>query len=525
MLRAISSTFIALTCFVFSTLSQDSTLSDSIVRFSELSYSSTFERDNTRSHFHETTTNYLPFFLGVDADITTQQYELNQTKVKGKIAQIKKSGIQKKPDAKKIKLIYKSIHDDFFTKYELQNQFGEVFTTGQFNCVSATAIFGMVFEELGIPYSIKETPTHVYLVAYPKSSRIMVETTAPQKGYYQFDQAFKVSYISYLRDNKLISEEEFSNKSSDQLFDENYFSETDITMRQLVGIQYMNDAVYKIEDEKYKEAHSQLEKAYMYYPSEKAAYLLVFCLSYIIESEDYSKLENLEYLVKGSRLKHYGITNEHITSEFLRITDIHLIQKNDVDYYDQIYQYLIENLDDDSLTNEISYIYHYERGRISYNKGLIKYAIEHASEAYSLKPTNADIEALLVACIGQGLKRMGNMEAIRDSLVRYEAQHPNLKENGNFTSMIINVTLTLSAQNFQRDRRTNGLKYLEQFERRFDNNEDLLIDRNIIAGAYSEAAASYFRIGGYSKAKSLLKKGLIYAPDNYELTRRLQMIK
>lgn len=60
-----------------------------------------------------------------------------------------------------------------------------------------------MFDELGIPYSIKETPTHVYLIADPNGEQILIETTDPVKGFAEFSNGFKQNFISTLLAQKL----------------------------------------------------------------------------------------------------------------------------------------------------------------------------------------------------------------------------------------------------------------------------------------------------------------------------------
>jgi hypothetical protein len=79
----------------------------------------------------------------------------------------------------KMKLLFKEVHGYFFVKYDEEAFFSQIFDNGNYNCVTASMLYSIIFDHNKIPFEIKETPTHVYLVAFPGSENIMVETTNP----------------------------------------------------------------------------------------------------------------------------------------------------------------------------------------------------------------------------------------------------------------------------------------------------------------------------------------------------------
>jgi hypothetical protein len=139
--------------------------------------------------------------------------------------------------------------------------FSSVFKTREYHCVSSSMLYALIFNALEIPYEIRLVPNHVYLVAYPKTQFITVETTDPLHGAIVFDAVFKARFVEYLRDAKLVSKEEFYSKSTDALFEE-YFNRTDtITIEALASIQYRNKMIEEFGKNKYKNACLLQEKA------------------------------------------------------------------------------------------------------------------------------------------------------------------------------------------------------------------------------------------------------------------------
>src|SRR6185369_10374813 len=108
----------------------------------------------------------------------------------------------------------------------------------------ATALYAIIFSRLKLPYQIKETPTHVYIEAYPGSEKILVETTSPDNGFYQFSDEFALSFVKGLYKRKMISKEEMDTASTTSLFNKYYFSSEDIKLTELAGLQYSNYGIF-----------------------------------------------------------------------------------------------------------------------------------------------------------------------------------------------------------------------------------------------------------------------------------------
>ena len=81
------------------------------------------------------------------------------------------------------KNLYKAIYDEYLMSYKENVTFTDVITTGDYNCVTATALLALAFEHYNIEYQIILIPTHVYIVAFPKTDNIIIESTAPSLGF------------------------------------------------------------------------------------------------------------------------------------------------------------------------------------------------------------------------------------------------------------------------------------------------------------------------------------------------------
>jgi tetratricopeptide (TPR) repeat protein len=509
--------------FVFLALPGWSTTIDSLVRWNEINFSSTFERTVLTSSLKKSEKDYLKLFL---ANSLTGEAEMKlfEQKINETIREIESSGALKKKNDKKVKQIYNMVHDRFLIKYQLENRFYEIIKTGDYNCVTATALYAIIFEKLSIPYTIKEEPTHVYLVAYPNTENILVETTTPFSGLLAFDASFKANYVNTLRNQKIIGGTE-SLGSVDELFNKYYFGKENITLSQLVGIHYMNDGLFKRDHDDLAGAYEQLKKAYLYYPNTRSQYLLMVFTAAQLENSDLDPLKRAALIGQISRFKSGGITTEMVKGEFHLISQTVLSKNNDKEMYRKCYEETLKYITDPEVANEISYIYNYESGRVFYNQGNYTRAKPFFSNALSLQPNNVDLGGVFVGCLAQTFRNERNNSAIVDSLEFYKRKFKSLEQNNNFNSIMALAYIIECGNSYQKGNATKGEKYRLLFEGMYDSAMDItILSPHDVGNAYSNASVYYFKKGQRDKAKQLLDKGLKIVPDNYELKTRKQMI-
>lgn len=492
-----------------------------LVESSELSFNSELEEATIERYIvSKESIDYLSLFLAIDPGQDAEDLAKAKQDYQKVLNELNNTKTLKKRPEKKVKAIYEKIHDAFFDQYLEQNLFSEIFINGKYNCVSATALYGIYFDALNIPFSVKEKPTHVYIVTYPNAEQILVESTDPLGGYVRFSENNKEALVERLARAKMISSNEMKSMSTDQLFSKYYLSDESIDLQSLIGLQYLNDAIYKMNETQVEKAFEQAQKAWFFYPSVRTENLLLAtCLEYLI-NQDYSDAEAINYLIQLTRFTE--LDQDFIVSEYSRMLSILLIEKNNTSLLESNYNHLVKNIHDDKLKNDLSYLYNYERGRALYNQAKYTDALPYFEQAYSIKPNNLDISTVLINSIGKTLISVSNTEAIQE-LERYNKEFPQLADNNFFLSMLANGYLLQFGQAFELNKEKEGLTYKALFEKYYD--PELAIDQNNLGRAYSLSAVYYFRKGYTKKAKQLLNEGLNMSPHNHELNSRKRMIK
>jgi hypothetical protein len=495
-----------------------------LVKYPEISFNSEFEKKVLDDHFLNKKTDYFRLLIANGSLLNENAVEKSYLRFTEYVNGFKNEKFVSKKADKKIKSVYDGIHSTFLSKYELRNRFENIFYDGGFNCVSASALYALAFHDLNIPFSIKEQPTHVYIIAYPSAERIMVETTTPLTGYFKMNEQFKDNYVRMLKDQKIISAKEYATTDRAILFDKYYFqNEGDITLRQLVGLQYANDGIFLIEAKEYLDAFYELEKAYLFYPSDRIGYLLMLAAAQALDAR--TNRDTLHAVLAGklARYKRYGVTEGAVKGELYQSMNYWLSEKADKEAMKSYFNAMDAMIDDKALKDELSFEFNYECGRLDYNKAKYKDALPHLEKCLTLKPNHAELTIMLVRTIHEAYETTPRKEVLK-IVERYAAQFPSLSLDNKFNLYLCNLYLLESANSFKNNDPVNGEFYQSSFEKYLGEHKDLVPHADALGEAYSSAAVYYFRKGQSSKARAAINEGLKISPENYQLKMSQRML-
>ena len=487
-------------------------------------YASDFEKQVFNDLFFNKKTDLFGLFIANGALLSENSIAEKKSHFLQQLETLNTDKIVSRKNEKKIRYIYDYIHETFLTKYEINNRFEDIFANGFYNCVSASALYALVFSELNIPFVIKEKPTHVYLIAYPDAEKITVESTNPIGGSYVPEPQFKQTFVKVLKDQKLISAQEYASGNIDELFDEHYYgSDLNISLLQLAGIQYLNAGLYLIDEKNFSRATDELEKAYLLYPSERIGYLLMMATHKSFLENERKDTAHAQLLSKLARFNKYGITNDMILGEFSLVIQNLLFdkaQKADLQVY---YENLLQLTPGDDQKHELTFLYNFENGRYHYNQGHFNASLPHFEECIKIKPTHQETQQILISALSKSFENTPNDERI-NGLEDFSVRYPALLENNIFRQMLGTAYLIETMASFESAKPADGERYKAAFEAFRLKNKEVIYNAHLVGSAYSAAAVYYFRKGQTSRARSILALGLEISPDNYELLRRQRMI-
>lgn len=485
-----------------------------------LYFHSDFEKKQFTGFAESRKMDRIAMLLAVDSLSSDPSYTDLSASVNDLIQNLEKKLGNERSMAKKVKHIFRQVHENYFSRYELGAPFHRIFRGSVFNCVSGSALYALVFEHFKIPYVIKETPTHVYIVVDPDKENILVESTDPAAGYMNPDEKFKRNYIDHLIKMKLITAQDLEIEGLSSLFNRTFFDKDNITIDQLIGLQYYNFGVEQLNRKNYLSAHRFFEKANFIYPSVRIAYFSTISLAATLDNADYSKLSQVDAYVKL-----YNISNDYkeegFLNDFERMTQMYLIEKNNASYYEEIYQKIKTGISDTSFVRSIDLVYHTEKGRAAYLAGNYKKAMEYLEKALIQNPQHLEVRMRYLHCVTESARNSDLNKSLK--IVEEQcAKFPFLLEYQEIMKIYSLCYLVLSASEFEIDNRQKGMDLLKKFET-FKADREFQPVEEAIAAAYGSAWASYARIGKRDQARAFLLKGLEYAPGNKELSRQLRI--
>ena len=234
---------------------------DSLVVFSDLWFHSDFEKEAFTKYINQHKDTFM-LFMANDENMTKIQAEDYYQSFQSFFEIIKKKKLGKSKNKKDIAKIFTLVHEHFLHKYEDIEHFSDIFTKGSYNCVSASILYALIFNQLQIPYKILQTPNHVYLVVQPGNESMIIETTNPNIKQEYFTQEYKKEYLQKLKSAKMVTENESLSKSIDEIFQEKYYKGRESEFNNLFGFEYMNKALSCLDSDIKNRTYEMFQKAY-----------------------------------------------------------------------------------------------------------------------------------------------------------------------------------------------------------------------------------------------------------------------
>jgi hypothetical protein len=144
--------------------------------------------------------------------------------------------------------------------------FNQTLEDGVYDCVTGSAVLGILLDRYSIPYQIVETASHVFVLGDFAGLPFIFEITLPEDGFILGEEnvtAFLSNFDVSVSTDEGIHPLEVGNISTDS----SYRILGMIGLRELAGLQYYNEAVRHFLDNEYPQAYIHLIKAEALYPS------------------------------------------------------------------------------------------------------------------------------------------------------------------------------------------------------------------------------------------------------------------
>lgn len=465
--------------------------------------------------------NYIPLLFSIDSSFNKKEVLEKKKQIDSFIETLQKKTVRYSPK-KKVKYIFNKTHDVFFNKYELESIFSDVFKTKTYNCVSGSALYAYILEMLEVPFQVKETPTHVFLVAYPSTYNIYLETTVPGKGgsYVPSETIIKRS-VDELISLKLITSEYLTSVGYNKAYNEYFYGDGNIKMTELIGIQYYNKAIFEFNNKDYQLAYSYIKKSKNFYKNEKVNLFEKALLAAVIDEVDFKNINNFNWFIRYiSDIEE--IDENHIKYKFFQIIDE--VSWTDIEY--SIIENKINSIEDEKVLNLLLETYYSYRAE-KYSKLLLpKKVLEYAIKVYEINNKDLNAKNYIVET---KINALANKNVNKSRLVELEEivdDYPFVPDFGIYNRYRIYLYSLLTSISFHKNESTKGFLYVKELERLIEDQQDKInFNHGAVGEAYGALGAYYYRKHKEEKAIEYLKRGLNFSPENENIERKLRLIK
>jgi hypothetical protein len=495
---------------------------DSIIFVSE------FEKNLFRTTINDSINNTDIFFEGlfaIDSIYDQKKVNDNKKKLNAFYTTLNSKKISRYNNRKKVKYLFNKVHDYFLRRYKDVSNFSQIFQDGVYNCVSATALYSQVFDKYNIPYNIKETPTHVFLIAFPKTHNIYVETTVPGKsGYYSPSENEIKTVVDQLIKNKLLTKEEVNSIGYNKSYFNYFFDKDFISKKNLIGLQYYNEAISFLINQEYVKAYKSLLKSEIFYDSKRIKFLKISLASMILSKSEFNTIESINNLISLINNLEYKIDYTKNDLNYY-ISNISLTNKDNIEFlvnssllYDKI-----KNVDVRNIFKENIYLLIIE-GQIKSRKNL-KEIVPFAREVYKINPKNSNLIYSFSWSVLNSFKYSTPNKNTLDKINVYANEFPFIKDDNSYKNFVLISYAYLTQKNYRNNKIKIGKQYFNKVKEIINNNtEDINYNQEAIGTAYWSVGAYYYKKNKLKLAKKVLEEGKKIAPDHENLNRVLKYV-
>lgn len=482
------------------------TPTDSLIRFSDLVFSSDFEK-NAFTNLQKG--NDFALCLSTNKEMS----EAKAAILKKKYDDILKQLINEKLSEKNIRQKFKKTHKILFNmspmRYYKSAEFSEILDNGDFNYLTASVLYSLTLKDLHIPTYFLFRLDKTDIIVNPDDKQEILETLnrTDENGY--FNSSNKKSFIVNILDKNIQIGSEFQYNSTKQNSKIKFNDSETLKNNKLPALLYFYKSLYKLENNQKEEAYSLIRKACYLFPQEPIVTTMYAMLGDKLNNCKFDKVEDVDLLGQISR---FPIDNfDNIKNIFLNMIKTKYFTETNPEFCEAAYNRLISQIADPALSDEISYNYYIVTSTYYFED---MRQLKLLVEALKIKPNDRIAQKLMEVGLQGRLRRLDNDVSALDSLNLYEKELANSQVNDAIQKLRLITYLNLAANNYLRNKPNEGEKYLCLFEAKFElpvpDNEF----KYKIENAYYECARYYARFEKHAVAKKMVERGLKYIPNS-----------
>lgn len=472
---------------------------------------------------HKETATNLELLLTSGGQASSIMTERIQKDLDGFVEGLIVENLPRLSEAKLVKALHGKIHDRYLKKYALISPFYRIFESGEYNCVSATALFALVLEKLNIPYNIQELPTHVYLIAWPGTKNIVVEMTSPKDGYFVPSKREVTRVVNSLREYKLIDQNTMAGKDDREIYNLVLYQDKVINLRELAGLQYFNEAIVALETDNYKVAFDEIVKSELLYSSNKTKLFKSQIVLNLVESTDFNNANEFRYLLIYAQMPESN--PDRVRYEYTKLLDKQLLHGGSRKFVDSTFRMISNELNDTLLKKRLSELYYLGMSEYYSNAFNLTKQLEYSEKAYKTSPESMNAQSWFANSLIRQLSNKYDDEELVNVMEEEMKEYPFLVKNNYFQMFYFYACSDVSEEAFFDDDGELGEKYFTiAMKTRIDMEDSEVLDNQGLGMLYAEKGAYYYRRGQYKKALDILNEGKSLVPEHARIIARLKIV-
>ena len=463
--------------------------------------------------------------MATDPVMTNEAFEMHRAGFFQFLDSLKSDRNFRRSPRRQVPFIFQSIHDKYFREYQVNPLFSHIFGNGDYNCITASVLYGLAFEHFNIPYRIIMIPDHVFLLAYPEGEGIIVETTNPLRGAHLAIGSRERAYaVRQLVEMKLVTQEEVNQKGADQVFSQVYLSRETPSLLELIGALYHNQALGAAELRRYLDSYELFKKSSFLYPRLSTTGSMMTHAWAVVTQGQFHQPETSRVLTEMEKFMVFELPAQVLIDQGLAFMDA-AMRIGHFPMMDSVYAWLYKGFSHHHIKNELKFGYHYNKSVILDRQQYPDVALEYLSTALELKPYDHKANIRLTELLFSMLYARHPAEEMYVILTTLAARFGHITEDENFRIIQQLVLLELMNRHYTLLFFEEAEHYRHTFEQAFSPGSiETAETLQYLEEVYSRASLHYYRQRQFSGARAVLSSGLQYLPGSFELQSKMDAL-
>ncbi len=431
---------------------------------------------------------------------------------------------------KKVSKIYTAVKKEYLRNYRNGSLFPDLFNKNTYNCVTGTALLSIIFSEFDIPHQIVELPRHVYILAYPETEAIGIESTASHNGIYPWMEKNSVQALSFLVRSDQITADEIAIRGAENVLVEEYYENQDLNFENLIGIHFINAALNEIERKNSKRAVELIEKSKAYYISPITEMIEGGIYSELISDTEYKDINLPDYVTAFYNLLEKPSAKNHCESFYRMILEEALFNRNDRVFLDTSRYHAARNIADSVDRDNFLSLSYIEEARWHATKDRHNESLQAGINGQNLNPSNLIFEDIITHELRSYAYDLFEYDYIEiDSILSpIIEQNPTVMKNLEFAEFYIGFYYETASEAFYNSDEKIGLLLKQKCESLLE--QALVHHKNLNmtlfqAELYGDMASYYYREKDYDNAEKWILLAMETSDDSEAYKNRYNYMK